>query len=494
MNKNSNTSESSSLDLKGDAFISGKFCKSISGDSFETLNPANGLVLTSIANCDAADVDLAVISARTAFDDGHWKNLPPKERKETMIRFANLIDSNIDKLARVESLETGKPLSNCKSLDIPKSANLIRWHAEAIDKVYGETAPIERNKIGIVTKEPIGVVGAVVAWNFPLYLACYKLGPALITGNSVILKPAEQSSLTALMVAKLAVEAGIPEGVFNVVTGGARVGKAIGMHEDIDCVTFTGSSEVGKLFLSYASQSNMKRVYIEGGGKSPQVVFADAKDLDQVAESIVWGCFYNQGQVCSAGSRLIVEQEIKEQLLIKIKNITESIIVGPPQEDTTQIGCVISEEQLIRIEGYVALGIKEGAEVYFGGNRLFNETGGYYFQPTVFDNVNNSMRIAQEEIFGPILSVITFETKEEAIALANNTKYGLSASVWSQNIDKALSVAKEIRAGQVGINSYDSTDQTVPWCGFKQSGNGVDKSLHAMDHYTVMKTTWIEVH
>ena len=488
-----NKTKSNLIDFCGDAFIDGQYCPSVSGEQFDTINPATGKVLASIANCDQRDVELAVISARSAFKDGRWSHLAPKERKEILIRFANLIDENAAELAMIESLETGKPITNCDSLDIPKSANLIRWHAEAIDKVYGETAPIERNKIGIVSKEPIGVVGAVVAWNFPLYLACYKLGPALITGNSVILKPAEQSSLTALKVAELAMKAGLPKGVFNVVTGDAKVGKAIGMHEDIDCVTFTGSSEVGKLFLSYASQSNMKRIYIEGGGKSPQIVFADAKNLNQVAESIVWGCFYNQGQVCSAGSRLVVEETIKDELLIKIKEVAESITIGMPQDKTTQIGCVISKEQLERIESYVAVGKKEGAKLYLGGHRILEQTGGYYFQPTIFDEVTNNMKIAQEEIFGPVLSVITFKTEKQAVEIANDSKYGLSAGVWTQNIDKALSVAKEIRAGQVGINSYDSTDQTVPWCGFKQSGNGVDKSLHAMDHYTVMKTTWIEI-
>jgi len=479
--------------LKTDAYIDGKFVPSISGERFITVNPADGQTLTTIAACNAKDVDIAVKSARNAFEDGRWSNLSPKVRKQVLIKFANLIDDHIDELALMESLETGKPISNCLSLDIPKAANLIRWHAEAIDKMNGEVAPVEKGKIGIVTREPLGVVGAVVAWNFPLYLAAYKLGPALSTGNSVVLKPAEQSSLTALRVAELATEAGLPDGVLNVVTGqGSITGRALGLHKDVDCVTFTGSSSVGKLFLSYAAESNMKRVYIEGGGKSPHIVFADTPDLDKVAEAVAWGVLYNQGQVCSAGSRLIVEEKIKDKLIEKIAAIGEQIIIGNPQDPKTQLGAVISEQQLERIMDFIEIGKAEGAKLYCGGERVLRETGGSYFQPTIFDNVSNDMRIAREEIFGPVLSVITFQNDHDAVAIANASDYGLSAGVWCQDIDRALSVAGAIRAGQVCVNSYDSTDQTVPWCGFKQSGNGVDKSLHAMDHYTGLKTTWIE--
>jgi acyl-CoA reductase-like NAD-dependent aldehyde dehydrogenase len=403
-----------------------------------------------------------------------------------------LLEANSEDLARIECLETGKPISDTKTVDIPKSIGLIRWYAESIDKMYGEVAPTDRKNLAIVIKEPIGVVGAVIPWNFPLYLAAYKLGPALSSGCSIVLKPAEQSSLTAIRAAELAVEAGIPSGVLNVVTGhGPEVGRALGLHMDVDMIAFTGSSAVAKKFLAYAAQSNMKKVQIEGGGKSPNIVLADAPDLDRAAEQAAWGIFYNQGQVCSAGSRLLVQQSIRDSFVERVVSIGRSIRVGDPLDPTTQLGTLIDMNQVERVEQAINKALEDGARLMTGGDRLLLDTGGAYLAPTVLTNVRNEMRAAQEEIFGPVLSVIDFDDVDEAIRIANASDYGLGAAIWTSNISTALGAAQRLRAGQVWVNNYDGSDWTVPWGGFKQSGTGRDKSLHALDEYTATKTTWI---
>ncbi len=483
-----------SIAIDGGAFIDGQFTPSASGRCMPSINPANGKVLAHIAECDETDVNRAVASARKAFEDGRWSHRSPKERKLVLQRFADLLNQHLDELALLETLEVGKPIKDTLSLDIPKSANMIRWYAEAIDKQYDEVAPTARNTLAYVTREPLGVIGAVVPWNFPLYLAAYKLGPALATGNSILLKPAEQSSLTALRSAELAMEAGLPEGVFNVVTGtGATAGKALGLHHDVDCIAFTGSPQVAKAFLIYAGQSNMKKVLLEAGGKSPNIVMSDARDLDEVAMQTAWGIFFNQGQVCSAGSRLFVQKFIHEDLVGRIVKIARTMKVGDPLDPSSQIGALVDEPHLGRVLGYVEKGQAEGASLVLGGDRILKDSGGYFMAPTIFDNVKNKMSIAAEEIFGPVLSVISFDTIEEAVGLANDNAYGLGAAIWSSNIDTALSAARRLRAGQVWINNYDASDLSVPWGGFKQSGTGRDKSLHAFDEYTGLKATWIQM-
>jgi acyl-CoA reductase-like NAD-dependent aldehyde dehydrogenase len=482
------------LEIRTLAFIDGQFCQSHTGNTFSTLNPATGRELAQVAACDAQDVDRSVKAARRAFEDGRWRDRAPADRKRALLRLADLIDAHAEELALLETLNVGKPISNSRQLDVWKSANLFRWHAEAIDKVYGEVAPTPRNVVAMVTREPLGVVGAVVAWNFPLYLAAYKLAPALATGNSVVLKPAEESPLTALRLAELASEAGIPDGVLNVVPGlGEVAGQALGRHPDIDVISFTGSGEIGRRFLAYSAESNMKSVRIEAGGKSPNIVLADATNLDEIATHATWGIFYNQGQVCSAGSRLLVHESLKDELLQRIRVIADGIRIGDPCDPQTQLGAVVSERQLNRIQQYIASGQAEGALLNFGGSRILEASGGFFMAPTIFEGVTPRMKIAREEIFGPVLSFMTFRDTDEALRIANDTVYALGAAVWTRNIDTALNAAKSLHAGQVWINCYDSADFTVPWGGFKQSGNGREKSLHAFDEYTGLKTTWIEL-
>ncbi len=480
------------LSICGGAFIDGRFRPAQSGATLATVNPATGQPLASIADCGSADVDEAVASARKAFEDGRWSRRSPKDRKRILQRFADLLDEHLDELALLETLEVGKPICDTRSVDIPKAAYMIRWYAEAIDKQYGDVAPTGPGALALTTREPLGVVAAIIPWNFPLYLAAYKLGPALATGNSVILKPAEQSSLTALRAAELAVEAGLPEGVFNVVTGtGLNAGRALGLHMDVDCIAFTGSARTAKAFLRYAGESNMKKVQLEAGGKSPNIVMADATDLDEIARQAAWGVFYNAGQVCSAGSRLLVHRDVHDELLGKIASVVAEMKMGDPLDKNTQIGALIDEAQLDRVLGYIEHGKLEGAKLVAGGNRALLSSGGYFVEPTIFDGVSNQMTIAREEIFGPVLSTITFDSAEEAISIANDSDYALGAAVWTSSIDTALGVSAQLRAGLVWINNYDASDLTVPWGGFKQTGTGRDKSLEALNEYTGSKTVWI---
>lgn len=479
-------------ELSGLAYIDGAYVRPVDQGTMPAINPATGQVFTDLADCTEADVDLAVAAARRSFTRGTWRWAAPRERKRILLRLASLIESHADELATLETVEVGKPITDTRSLDIPKAANMLRWYAEAIDKSYGEVAPTEASALATVTRQPLGVVGAVVPWNFPLYVAMYKLAPALATGNSVVLKPAEQSSLSALRLGALADEAGLPAGVLNIVPGRGEVaGQAIGRHMDVDAVAFTGSSEVGRLFLRYAAESNMKRVQIEGGGKSAHIVFADAGDVDAIAHEAAMGIFYNQGQVCSAGSRLLVHEEVRDALLDRVSAIARDLRVGDPLDPATELGAIVDEHQLERVLGYIDLGRQEGANLVLGGSRVREESGGYFMEPTIFEGVDNTMRIAQEEIFGPVLSVITFRDEDEVVSMANGTIYGLGAAVWSRDISTALRVAGRLEAGIVWVNNYDQSDLTVPWGGVKQSGYGRDKSLHAMDEYTSLKATWI---
>ncbi len=487
-------SQAEGLSYRSQAFIDGKYVDAASGQTFDCVSPANGKALARVAACDAEDVDRAVAAARRAFEDGRWRDMAPAQRKKTLQKFADLIESHATELALLETLDMGKPIRDSANIDIPAAANCIRWYAEAIDKVYDEIAPTPADSVAMITREPLGVVGAVVPWNFPLLMAMWKVGPALATGNSIIVKPAEQSPLTMIRVAELATEAGIPDGVLGVLPGfGETAGQALGRHMDVDCVAFTGSAEVGKYFLKYAGESNMKRVSLECGGKTPNIVMADAPDLDAAATAAAWGIFFNQGEVCNAGSRLLVEASVKDRLLDKVMEVGKAMRVGDPLDPTTQIGAIVDGNQLDRIMGYIDTGQKEGAKLAMGGERILAESGGYYVEPTVFDDVRNDMTIAQEEIFGPVLSTITFREPEEALEIANDTIYGLAAAVWTRDINKAMKAAKALRAGSVWVNCFDAGDMTMPFGGYKQSGFGRDKSLHAMEKYTQLKSTWIQL-
>lgn len=482
------------LDIRTKAFIGGRFVDAASGETFDDLSPTNGKLLARVAAGDAPDVDAAVAAARGAFRNGTWAGLTPGKRKRILQKFADTILAHKDELALTETLDMGKPISDSHSIDIPAAAGAIRWYAEAIDKIYDEVAPTGRDALALITREPVGVVGAIVPWNFPLVMAAWKIGPVLATGNSLVLKPSEKSPLTAIRIAELALESGIPEGVFNVVPGfGHTAGKALALHMDVDAIAFTGSTATGRQILQYAGQSNMKRVSLECGGKSPNIVLADYANLEKAATAAAFAIFFNQGEMCSAGSRLLVHESIKDAMLEKIQAIGRRMQPGDPLDPATKLGAIVDDIQLKRVLGYIEAGREDGAAVRLGGKRALEGSGGYYVEPTVFDQVKPQMRIAREEIFGPVLSTITFKTVEEAIEIANDVIYGLAAAVWTKELTTAHRVARALRAGTVYVNCYDADDITVPFGGFKQSGIGRDKSLHAFDKYTELKTTWIDL-
>jgi acyl-CoA reductase-like NAD-dependent aldehyde dehydrogenase len=482
------------LDIHAKAFINGNYVDAASGATFDSINPGTGKLLARVAAGDSEDIDRAVSAARAAFRKGTWSNLAPAKRQKTLKRFAELIRKHREELALLETLDMGKPIGVSLSVDIPAAARCIEWYAEAIDKIYDEVAPTGPGALALITREPMGVVGAIVPWNYPLLMAAWKIGPVLASGNSFVLKPSEKSPLTAIRVAQLAIEAGIPEGVFNVVPGlGQTAGKALALHMDVDCVAFTGSTATGRLIMQYAGQSNLKRVSLECGGKSPNIVMADCPDLDKAATAAAHAIFDNQGEVCSAGSRLLVQDSVKDAVLEKVKAIGKTLQPGDPLDASTQLGAIVDEIQMKRVLGYIDSGRRDGATVYLGGRRVREESGGYFVEPTVFDSVRPSMTIAREEIFGPVLSTITFKTIEEAIEIANDVIYGLVAAVWTRDVTVAHRTAKALRAGTVFINCYDADDITVPFGGFKQSGIGRDKSLHALEKYTELKTTWLDL-
>jgi len=482
------------LTIETRAFIHGEYRAAESGATFECISPVDGRLLGLVASCDQADAELAVKDARAAFDSGAWSRMAPALRKKVMIRFAELIEEHGQELALLETLDMGKPISDSLSIDVNSAANAIRWSGEAIDKVYDEVAATPHDQLGLVTREPVGVVAAIVPWNFPLLMSCWKLGPALATGNSIILKPSEKSPLTGIRIAQLAIEAGIPAGVFNVLPGfGHTVGKALALHMDVDTLVFTGSTKIAKQLMVYAGESNMKRVWLEAGGKSPNIVFADAPDLQAAAESAASAIAFNQGEVCTAGSRLLVENSIKDKFVPMVVEAIKAWKPGNPLDPETNVGALVDTTQMNNVLNYIQAGHDDGAKLVAGGKRVMEETGGTYVEPTIFDGVSNAMRIAQEEIFGPVLSVIGFDDQDEAIAIANDTVYGLAAAVWTSNLSRAHLVGKALRAGSVWINQYDGGDMTAPFGGFKQSGNGRDKSLHAFDKYTELKSTWIKL-
>jgi 4-guanidinobutyraldehyde dehydrogenase/NAD-dependent aldehyde dehydrogenase len=478
--------------VEGRAFINGRCVDSLSGETRPTNNPANSQRIVDVAVCGIEDAARAVKTARSAFSSGVWSAMAPADRKMVLVRWAELIERHTDELALLESLDVGKPIADTTGVDVPSAVRTIRWSGEAIDKVYDEISPTPANCLALVRRLPLGVVAAIVPWNFPLSTTAWKLAPSLATGNSVILKPASNTPLTAIRIAELATEAGLPDGVLQVLPGpGGSLGKHLAMHMDIDGLTFTGSTPVGKQLMQYSGQSNLKRTFLELGGKSPNIVFADA-NLQKAASMAAAAVFYNGGQTCTAGTRLIVEEKIKDKFLEMVVEKAKKWMPGDPLDPATRMGPMIDESQYRSVADYVEIGRNEGAALTFGGNQVMQGTGGFYIEPTIFAGVESQMRIAEEEIFGPVLSVLTFTDAEDAVSIANDSIYGLAGAVWSNNINTAHQVADAVRVGTMGINNYFGGDITVPFGGFKQSGNGRDKSIHAFHDYTELKTTWIE--
>jgi len=482
------------MQFDGRAFIAGQRVPAHGGETFDCISPIDGRLLTQVARGRQADIDAAVGAARRAFDDGRWAHQSPAQRKRVLQRFAEKILGAKEELALMETLDMGKPVQYSLSVDVQSTARTIAWYAEAVDKVYDEIAPTPRNALALITREPMGVIGAVVPWNYPMIMAAWKLGPALAAGNSVVLKPSEKSPLTALRLAELAIEAGLPEGVFNVVPGyGHEAGEALALHMDVDAIGFTGSTRVGRKMLEYAGRSNLKRVYNELGGKSAFVVFDDFENVARAAKTVAGSMFFNQGESCNAPSRVFVHERIADEFVRIVAAEAPKYAPGDPLSGRAEMGAIVDDTQLRTVLGYIDAGQTDGAKIVTGGKRVMAETGGFFVEPTVFDEVRNEMKIAREEIFGPVMSVIRFKSEDEAVALANDSAYGLQASVWSDNINRAHRVARALKAGTVHVNQYDEDDITVPFGGVKQSGNGRDKSLHAFDKYTELKTTWVRI-
>ena len=494
LSKNDYIDIAAKIQFPTNPFINGKFQKSNAGRVMESINPATGSVITNISACDDSDVNYAVKVSRDAFNSGEWANKHPSERKAVLLKLAQLIEENKTELAVLESLESGKPISECELTDLPETIVTIQWHAEAIDKMYDQISPANVDAVGLITREPLGVVGCVLPWNFPLMMLAWKIAPALAGGNSVIVKPAEQTSMTALRVAELATEAGIPPGVLNVLPGeGPDVGEPMGRHLDIDAISFTGSTEVGRLFLEFSGQSNLKKIILECGGKNPAVVLSDANNLDGVAEHVVFAALWNMGQNCTANSRLIVHKSLKDKLLEKVREKMKDWHTGDPLDPDNQLGAIISKEQYDKILSYIEVAKSEGAELVEGGNAI-NLGEGLFIEPTLFTGVSAEMIIAKEEVFGPVFVMMTVDSDKEAIDLANDTCYGLQASLFTSSVTKAHKYGRALQAGTVSVNCYGEGDISTPFGGYKLSGfGGRDNSLMAHDQYTETKTLWIDI-
>ena len=481
-----------SFQLDAKIFIDGKYCDAASGKTFDNIAPGQNRTIGQIASGDTEDINRAVASAKRVFDAGIWRDMNPRDKKIIMLRWAQLLGEHREELAFLEAIDTGRPISDALSVDAPNSTRVIQWYAETIDKTYDEIAPAPRNALAMITREPLGVIGAVVPWNYPMMITSWKLGPAIAMGNSIVVKPAENSSLSALKMAELASAAGLPDGVFNVVPGlGAQAGQALARHMDVAKIAFTGSGPTGRKMMQYASESNMKQVSLELGGKSPQVVLKDCADLAAAASTIGWAIYYNAGQTCNAGSRIIVEKEIKEELFSHLHTFLESFIVGDQFNPATQMAGLVSHVQRDRVNSYLDLIGADGEKIVFGGEKTKGDD--LLIMPTLVDNVKPDSRLAQEEIFGPVLVAIDANNADEALQLANGTHYGLAASVWTSDIAKAHKFARKLRAGTVWVNTFDMLDVITPFGGFGASGSGRDKSLHALDAYSALKTTWIDL-
>lgn len=464
------------------------------GAVFPVVSPRDGRVVADVADGGAAEVDAAVAAARRAFDTGPWPRLAPAERGRALLRLADLLEERRQELALTVSLEMGKPISDAYGIELRAVLTTFRWYGQLADKLTDESPHTAPDALALVTREPAGVVGAVVPWNFPLTLAGWKVAPALAAGCTVVLKPSENSPLSALLLGRLATEAGIPPGVLNVVTGdGPTAGSALGLHPDVDVLAFTGSTAVGRHFLRYAADSNLKRVWLELGGKSPNIVLPDAPDLEKAAATAAWGVFFNQGEMCTAPSRLLVHSSIAERVTEAVVRRARELRVGDPLDPETEMGALVGRAHLDRVAGHIRHGVDEGARLRTGGDRVLAETGGTYLEPTVFDRVDPGSRLAREEIFGPVLSVLAFDDLDEAVRLANATEYGLAAGLWTSDLSTAHRVSRALKAGTVWVNCYEEGDLTVPFGGMKQSGNGRDKSAHALEKYTELKTTWIQL-
>ena len=474
--------------------IDGKHAPASDGGKMDIISPIDGSVITTTAAGTTADMEAAITSARTAFQDGRWSAQSPAGRKKVLLKWANLIEANALELAVLGVRDNGTEIAMALKAEPGSAAATIRYYAEALDKIYGEIAPTSNEILGMIHKEPVGVVGAIIPWNFPMMIGAWKLGPALAMGNSVVLKPSETASLSLLCMADLALQAGLPPGVLNVVTGkGSVVGKALGMSMDVDVLVFTGSGATGRKLMEYAAQSNMKRVYLELGGKSPNIVFADAPNLDEAAKVAASGIFRNSGQVCVAGSRLLVEASIHDDFVAAVVRIAENMRVGDPLNMDTDIGAVNSEVQLEANLGFVKTAEKEGGQIATGGQRILENTGGFYMAPTIITHIERDATLFQKEVFGPVLGVTQFKTEEEAVALANATIYGLAGGAWTSNLGRAHRMVRAVRTGVMHINTYGGADGTVPLGGVGQSGNGSDKSLHAIEKYINLKTAWIKL-
>jgi aldehyde dehydrogenase (NAD+) len=474
----------------GKLFINGKWVDSVSGKTFDTLNPATEEVLTCVAEGDSADIDLAVTAARKAFEEGPWRNIDARDRGRVLLEIANLIEMNKDELALLETLDNGKPISETTNVDIPLVIDCFIYYAGWADKIHGETIPVRGDFFNYTLREPVGVVGQIIPWNFPLLMAAWKIAPALACGNTVVLKPAEQTPLTALRLGEICQEAGLPDGVLNIVPGyGPTAGAALAEHMDVDKIAFTGAHTTGRIIMQAASK-NLKRISLELGGKSPNIVFADS-DIDSAVDGAMTGIFFNQGEVCCAGSRLFLEKSIHEEFVEKLSNKAAGMRVGNPEDAATQMGAQVSKEQFDKILGYIDIGKKEGAKLVTGGERSGEK--GYFIKPTIFDAVDNNMKIAKEEIFGPVVSTITFDDVSEVVRQGNLSIFGLAAAVWTRDIKKAHRLAKDLKAGTIWINTYNALDTASPFGGYKQSGFGRELGVHALELYTQVKSVWINL-
>ncbi len=481
------------LDTPTELLIDGQWVPGLEGKRLDVVSPIDGSVIRSIALGTAVDIDRAVVNGRAAFDDGRWSRTAPAARKAVLIAWADLVAAHREELAVLQTLEMGKPAHESWTIDLRSVANTIRWNGEAIDKILDEIPHTEPNSLALITREPAGVVGAIVPWNFPLVMAAWKLGPALAAGCSVVLKPAEQSPLSALLLARLALEAGIPPGVLNVVNGlGSDAGAALAAHRDVDVLAFTGSTNVGRSIMEASAKSNLKRVWLELGGKSANIIFPDA-DVEKAANTAAWSIFFNQGEMCTAGSRLLVHESLHDEVIQRVLAIAETMQPMNPLTAGAPAGALVNATHLGRVHAMVKQAKGEGSRLIVGGAPALVETGGSYYPPTVFDRVSPEGYIAQNEVFGPVLAISTFSTEDEAIRIANCTDYGLASGVWTNDLSRAHRVSRALKVGVCWVNCYEEGDMTFPFGGVKMSGFGRDKSLHALDKFMDMKSTWIQL-